>query len=465
MRYRLASTRTVLAAFVAAVAAAAAQGATPTLVSTWGNGVRDTVRCTPGPDVVNADLDDRVGDACETVLRRIAADGTTASGSQHATVAEPHALAVGRTVVTAYQVGRFVDGGASRIGVAVSTDGGRRWRSSLLPLAPGYERVSDPVVAWDPVRSTWLVALVAVTPDAGSALLVSRSSDTVSWDVPSVVASDEAFRFDKEWLACDAGPASPYRGRCYLAYNDVADETIAFRSSDDGGQTWGEPVSLTTEASGQVGAVPVVRPDGMLLVFWLRQARGQLVVRSTDGGATFSPPSQLAPARAGPLPGIRGVEIPSVAVGPDGTVTAVWHGCVSAPCTRNGIVASTSRDGVAWAPRRLIAPIPGAVAFLPTVAVSPDDGTVAVTFYALGSTGIDAYLVRSIGAGRWSTPTRLTARTIDPSWVARSRLDAMLGDYFGLVWVDRRPLAVLPLAGPPRGVTLRQPLFATLRVA
>src|SRR3954447_12419670 len=85
------------------------------------------------------------------VLTRVSADPFTNPTSQHATELEPDTFAFGSTVVAAYQVGRFFDGGASDIGYARSTDGGATWGvSSFLPgltfngAAPSgpYERVS-----------------------------------------------------------------------------------------------------------------------------------------------------------------------------------------------------------------------------------------------------------------------------------------------------------------------------------
>src|SRR5215218_5828358 len=63
-------------------------------------------------------------------LTRVSADPFTNPTSQHATELEPDTFAFGSTVVAAYQVGRFFDGGASDIGYARSTDGGASWGTS-----------------------------------------------------------------------------------------------------------------------------------------------------------------------------------------------------------------------------------------------------------------------------------------------------------------------------------------------
>ena len=58
---------------------------------------------------------------------QISADPFTNTTSQHRTQVEPDTLSFGSTIVSAFQSGRFFDGGASDIGWATSTDGGSRW--------------------------------------------------------------------------------------------------------------------------------------------------------------------------------------------------------------------------------------------------------------------------------------------------------------------------------------------------
>ena len=53
--------------------------------------------------------------------------------SQHSTNVEPDSFAWGNTIVSAYQVGRFNNGGGSNVGFATSTDGGRTWKKGGLP--------------------------------------------------------------------------------------------------------------------------------------------------------------------------------------------------------------------------------------------------------------------------------------------------------------------------------------------
>src|SRR3954467_6108043 len=123
-------------------------------------------------------------------LTRVSNDPFTNASSQHATEVEPDTFAFRSTVVAAYQVGRFFNGGASDIGWARSTDGGATWdTSSFLPgltFSAGpfgdpsspYERVSDPSVAYDAKHRTWMVSSTPLLPStAVPTVFVSLSTD------------------------------------------------------------------------------------------------------------------------------------------------------------------------------------------------------------------------------------------------------------------------------------------------
>src|SRR5437660_10142322 len=98
-------------------------------------------------------------------LIQLSSDPFTNSTSQHRTEVEPDTFAFGSTIVSAFQVGRFFNGGASDIGFATSTDGGKTWTAGFLPVttvnakpAGPYARASDPSVAYDPRDKVWIIS-------------------------------------------------------------------------------------------------------------------------------------------------------------------------------------------------------------------------------------------------------------------------------------------------------------------
>jgi hypothetical protein len=370
-------------------------------------------------------------------------------------------------------------------GWATSTDAGRTWRAGFLERVG--ERVSDPVVAYDPVRRVWLIATLGA--NAGSTeLLVSRSPDGLMWSRPTPAAADPSESYDKEWIVCDTWLASPFRGRCYLAYLELATREIRTRYSTDGGVTWSAPVALQVaapELSGN-GAFPIVRPDGTLLVAFsvygsLDPAHDSIqVARSRDGGATFTTAASAAQLFSENIPAVRAPAFASADVDAAGTVYLVWADCrFSAQCRTGSIVLATSSDGIAWStPRR----VPFAAAgdardwFVPAVAVDPATAggraRVAITAYSVTQPRgcpscqvVDAYLVRSVDGGRsWLPPARLNAESVPLEWVAETGLGRMLGDYISTSFVGGRPVPVLSLADAPVAGKLKQAVFASTRV-
>jgi hypothetical protein len=471
------------------------------LVTTHYDGAADRLRCGLGFDVVTADRTDSVADDCEIVSVRIARDSLPVvafDDAQHETQVEPDSLAVGPTIVTAFQSGRFDSGGAAAIGWGTSVDAGRRWRAGVLPRLsvvtspPGrYERVSDPVVAYDGVRGTWLIGTLGLT-GTEVALLVSRSRDGVRWDAPVVAAAAPPDSFDKEWLVCDNGPRSGFRGRCYLAYLDTVSRLISIRRSDDGGLTWSQ--ALAPPAVGALGnivngAFPVVRPDGTLVVlFTVLNAFGtfgadELVsMVSRDGGMSFEAPVLLARVPAGEFYGVRAPLLVSADVDAAGTVFVAWADCRFRPeCIGSDIVLARSADGSTWqAPRRVPRgpPVDDVDHFVPGLAVRPGTASttaqVAVVYHSFPRQagcelercpGIDIWLAVSPDGGRtWRPRRRLSTESMPLGWIANTGTGRMVGDYVSASWVGGRPVAVFSLATEPENGFFRQAIFATTRV-
>lgn len=145
-------------------------------------------------------------------LQQISSDPYTNSTSQHKTEVEPDTYSNGSTIVSTFQAGRFTDGGSSNVGWATSTNSGVTWTSGFLPgttvyaTPPGtYARATDPAVTYDIKKHIWMiVVLVLNSSGTGVAILVSRSTDGLTWKNPvtAVLAGSNDF-FDKTWIVCD----------------------------------------------------------------------------------------------------------------------------------------------------------------------------------------------------------------------------------------------------------------------
>ena len=458
----------------------------PDRVALQADGARDRVECGLGLDVVNAEHHDVVADDCEVVTRELSRDPFTGVG-QHETQVEPDSASFGSTIVTVFQSARIFAGGAEGTGWATSVDAGRTWRRGFLERVD--DRASDPVVSYDRLHRTWLIATLGVTTvGAGesSHLLVSRSPDGLAWSRPEPAADDPAEDYDKEWLGCDTWTSSPYYGRCYLVYLDVQSGEIRTRRSTDGGRTWSAPVAAPVPSPDYRGngAYPVVRPDGALLVLF--SVFGSIdpdvdsiqMARSLDGGVTFELSRRVAALLTEDIAGVRAPPFVSADVDAAGTVYAAWADCRFSPqCTANSIVLATSRDGVAWTqPRRVpVGPFEAAAdRFVPGLAVDPAPrarGSLAIVAYSVTQSHgcadcqtVDAFLVQSgDGGATWRAPVRLNAESIPLGWVADTGLGRMLADYVSVSYVGGRPIPVLSLATEPEAGELRQSIYATTR--
>src|SRR5579885_3636119 len=168
-------------------------------------------------------------------LTQISSDPYTNPTSNHKTQVEPDTFAFGSTIVSAFQSGRFFNGGASNIGFATSLDGGMTWTHGFLPSSTVfakpkgvYDRASDASVAYDAKHNVWMISWLGIhAPSVFASSVdvdVSRSTDGgLTWSAPVGVdlrGTTSGEFLDKNWTACDDSPSSPFYGNCYTEYDD-----------------------------------------------------------------------------------------------------------------------------------------------------------------------------------------------------------------------------------------------------
>ena len=426
---------------------------------------------------------------------RLSTDRLTTVGAQHASQVEPHAVGVGSTIVSVFQVARFFDGGAAGIGFATSRDGGRSWHSGLLPSVTSSsspvgsaDRATDTALAWDSVHGHWLAESLTLSQQS-SAVVLSASADGLTWQAPVTVVThprpgqgEESTSIDKSWIACDNGVASPFRGRCYVAYTDFAGPgvNIAVQSSSDGGLTWSAATKVRVSVD-VPGVQPVVRPSGQLVLVFL-DAPGRLeAVRSDDGGATFAAAEVIARViafhRKNNTNLLRVFPLPAAAVDGGGSVYVAWSDCrFRRRCRANDIVLTHSTAS-GWArPRRV--PVANAGTnpdhVIPGLAIDPatagSRARLALTFYTLRAAGcgtarcrLDVRLATSATAGARWTVRRLDARAMRLTWLPRTSSGRMVGDYVSSAFAGSRAVGIFALANRPRGDRLDEAIHAAIR--
>jgi hypothetical protein len=410
---------------------------------------------------------------------QIATDPFVNVDSQHATLVEPDSFAFGSTIVAAVQAGRYLDGGASDIEWATSTNGGSSWTSSSLPgtttysTPPGpYSRLSDPSVAYDQQDDKWLISSLALGPEpnlVGVGVIVNASTDGgQTWGNPVAAATNSAPNadFDKDWITCDNTPTSPYYGNCYVEYDDYGNNNqVHVAYSTDGGAHWAQGALPNVQV---LGGEPVVQPNGTVVmpIDDAEEAK-VLAFRSTDGGAHWIRSALVATIRPFFDPGdIRGGPLPSAQVDGSGRVWVVWADCrFRTNCGANDIVFSSSTNGKSWShPKRIpIDDKKSAVdTLLPGLAVDPStSGKTAhlgVVYYYFPDSNclscqLDVGFVSSTDAGKhWSAPVQL-AGPMQMTWLPDTSQGRMVGDYMAASFVNGQPMPVFVKANAPTAGT------------
>jgi hypothetical protein len=335
-------------------------------------------------------------------------------------------------------------------GTYYSNDGGQTWCCSssdpahLGTLIPGVERLTggqydaggDPALAFDSRGNVFYAGLGFNRTSAPNTVTVSKGTfggGSLTWGAPTFVnqTTSPAILNDKEWIAADWHVSSPYRDRVYVtwtryvfnAHNGAYTQSpIFFASSSDGGATFTTPENISGNVLYDQGSRPIVGYDGTVYVIFEGATRlstldSQWIVKSTDGGATWSKPVRIADVQDIIPPAntvFRVNSFPAGAIAPNGDLYVAWStqlsdgGGLCATRTNTGChvaaVYSKSTDGGAtWtapapifpaldastrtaigypAPDGLAAPAPRRVDTLwPGVAVSPS-GRVYMSAYA-----------------------------------------------------------------------------------
>jgi hypothetical protein len=237
--------------------------------------------------------------------------------------------------------------GDGTCGVSYSGNGGQSWSDATLPngfvrgTAFGaarqyFESGGDPSVAWDTKGNAYYACGMfdrgpgtTTSPDFSSGIYVFRSTGNggASWNFtgrPAIQqpSSSVVPLLDKPYMTVDNNAASPFQDRIYVTWTLFAADGTAYiyeAHSSDYGETFSSPVVVSTTSSlcNQTYGLPTPNgtcnenqdsdpftgPDGALYVAYNNfnnavtgsDNRNQvLLVKSTDGGATFSAPVKVA---------------------------------------------------------------------------------------------------------------------------------------------------------------------------
>ncbi len=243
---------------------------------------------------------------------------------------------------------------------------------------------------------------------------------------------------DKEFIAVDNDPSSPFYGRIHLVWIDFNAGARIYAIYSDDATNWTNPVQLSANGASVQGAWPAVAPDGTVYVSWVRFGGSTISIeasRSTNGGDNWTTIPNAATSVAIPedqgatnacgrtaLKGnLRYLPSPQIVVSPDGALHAVYTYDPDGNSNGNEsdvFYRRSTNGGNSWLPEiRLNDDGTQTDQYFPTISVSPG-GRLVVAWYDrrldANNLRVDYYATMSSdGGATWEPNERISDESSD----------------------------------------------------
>jgi hypothetical protein len=307
-------------------------------------------------------------------------------------------------------------------GYYLSTDAGTTWNHTCMSVYSGLGQ-GDPGVAFSANGKFAYIAGLQANRSGTNGVVFERSSDNgTTWSAAHIAvyslfgcSAGACGAADKPQLQIDTNASSPYVNCLYISttqWDDSKNSTIAVAHSCDGGGTWTNSVqvdTLQTHPFVDQFSDLAIGKDGTVYVTWLNcpttGAAGDCggtastirFSKSTDGGNTWSTPSNIAGIRLvadscscafyGSLPNTSEPvsNIPAIGIdnsdGPNaGNLYVVYYSYAATHAQMRVLVSTSSDGGTSWSTGMPVVPanVPNDE-FFPWLTVSRNGG-VGVTW-------------------------------------------------------------------------------------
>ncbi|HET9959099.1 MAG TPA: hypothetical protein VFQ61_31630 [Polyangiaceae bacterium] len=356
------------------------------------------------------------------------------------TQSETSVVAVGNIVCAAWNDAGEGAGLNGFAGFGFSLDGGLTFKDGgPFPIGPGGDQsFGDPSLAYSARDKAFYFASLS-----SQGLSLWRSLNGCQ-SFEYVGAIQSGFGHDKELIAVDNDPGSPYFGRIHMGWTAFgqSNDLNVTSYSDDAGKTWAPVAHLPNSGGAGQGVYPAVAPNGdvyMALVnraFNIGGVQDQWIYGSKDGGQTWSKLADIGTAQLQPedanatqdcgrqaLNGhIRNLSSPQIVATPDSSASAGYVIHAIYPYDSDGagpdhsnVFYRRSSDGAStWSAEvQLNDDGTNTDQFYPALGVD-ESGVLAASWYdrrldPLGNTSFDRYLTVSADGGlSWSTNERVS---------------------------------------------------------
>jgi len=308
----------------------------------------------------------------------------------------------------------------------VTTDAGLTWygNDSLPDKPSGYYR-SDPVTGFD-LNGNMFFNTIEYSSSAGDIVTLRSSNNGLTWIKSAIpnAGPDE----DKNWMAIDQNPASPYVNYIYSAYTEFGQSSpnpLEFSRSTDGGVTFSpvinmsgpggylhQGVNLAVNKNNDVVAAYTYYPTSTLT------SSNIAFTKSTNGGVSFTTPVFVASAirdiRGNLTKGgntIRVNSFPQIATdnsnGPlSGRIYVTWAARPNVGQAPDVYLSWSDDYGTTWSPAKRVnadSALTNRDQYFPSVEIDPADGSVNIIYYDsrnyASNDSCQVYLSRSIDGG------------------------------------------------------------------
>jgi len=299
--------------------------------------------------------------------------------------------------------------------IAFSTDAGHHWQLATGIESTNYRVSGDVSVTYDNQGHAFICYIAFDKlgsfnywghngDQSRNGIFVRRSLDGgANWEANDIAASQQPTAVntpweDKPYIVADNNAHSPFAGNLYIGWTrwTVKDSELMFVRSTDHGKTWSKPIEidngpgLPRDDNGALeGFDAAIGPDGTIYAVW-GDGNHLVLTTSADGGKAFSHTRNIintAPIMFQVQAVARSNGFPQIAMDPrggpkGGRLFVTWSDY------RNGDVdvfcATSSDQGKTWSKAARVNDDPlhnGADQFFQWMAVDPSDGSAYVLFY------------------------------------------------------------------------------------